>query len=129
MEVRLRDLLLDIEDRIHQGTLGTLKVRSHLLMITEDQIQQVTSHSPVSLSLCVQVMDRQVWRSALEAGNYELLCSDGRENGGMNGRVEAMEVDSNHLRARDRYADSGRPGFSQSCLFHLVNSEEAEQLN
>lgn len=26
MEVRLRDLLLDIEDRIHQGTLGTLKV-------------------------------------------------------------------------------------------------------
>ncbi|XP_071354679.1 bromodomain adjacent to zinc finger domain protein 1A isoform X2 [Trachinotus anak] len=73
MEVRLRDLLLDIEDRIHQGTLGTLKV-----------------------------MDRQVWRSALEAGNYDLLCSDGRENGGMNGRVEAMEVDSTHLRARDR---------------------------
>ncbi|TMS01680.1 Bromodomain adjacent to zinc finger domain protein 1A [Larimichthys crocea] len=28
MEVRLRDLLLDIEDRIHQGTLGTLKVVS-----------------------------------------------------------------------------------------------------
>lgn len=27
MEVRLRELLLDIEDRIHQGTLGTLKVR------------------------------------------------------------------------------------------------------
>ncbi|KAK2892310.1 bromodomain adjacent to zinc finger domain protein 1A isoform X2 [Channa argus] len=73
LEVRLRDLLLDIEDRIHQGTLGTLKV-----------------------------MDRRVWRSALEAGNYEVLCSDSRENGGMNGRVEAMEVDSNHLRARDR---------------------------
>ncbi|XP_026164186.1 bromodomain adjacent to zinc finger domain protein 1A isoform X1 [Mastacembelus armatus] len=73
MEVRLRDLLLDIEDRIHQGTLGTLKV-----------------------------MDRQVWRSALEAGNYELLCSEGRENGGMDGRVEAMEVDSAQLRARDR---------------------------
>uniref|UniRef100_A0A3B4FRM3 Bromodomain adjacent to zinc finger domain protein 1A n=1 Tax=Pundamilia nyererei TaxID=303518 RepID=A0A3B4FRM3_9CICH len=73
MEVRLRELLLDIEDRIHQGTLGTLKV-----------------------------MDRQVWRLALEAGNYELLASDGRENTGMNGRVEAMEVDSAHLRARDR---------------------------
>uniref|UniRef100_A0A3B4ZIS6 Bromodomain adjacent to zinc finger domain protein 1A n=1 Tax=Stegastes partitus TaxID=144197 RepID=A0A3B4ZIS6_9TELE len=70
MERRLRDLLLDIEDRIHQGTLGTLKV-----------------------------MDRQVWRSALEAGNYELLSSDGA---GMNGREEAMEVDSAHLRARDR---------------------------
>uniref|UniRef100_A0A3Q2W9A4 Bromodomain adjacent to zinc finger domain protein 1A n=1 Tax=Haplochromis burtoni TaxID=8153 RepID=A0A3Q2W9A4_HAPBU len=73
MEVRLRELLLDIEDRIHQGTLGTLKV-----------------------------MDRQVWRLALEAGNYELLASDGRENTGMNGRVETMEVDSAHLRARDR---------------------------
>lgn len=48
-------------------------------------------------------MDRQVWRSALEAGNYELLGSDGRENAGMNGRVEAMEVDSPHLRTRDRY--------------------------
>ncbi|KAM8914075.1 bromodomain adjacent to zinc finger domain protein 1A isoform 2-T2 [Spinachia spinachia] len=80
MEGRLRDLLLDIEDRIHQGTLGTLKV-----------------------------MDRQVWRSALAAGNYEPLCSDGR----MNGRVEPMEVDSTvHLRARDRLqelrSDSGR---------------------
>uniref|UniRef100_A0A671YKS1 Bromodomain adjacent to zinc finger domain protein 1A n=1 Tax=Sparus aurata TaxID=8175 RepID=A0A671YKS1_SPAAU len=74
MEGRLRDLLLDIEDRIHQGTLGTLKV-----------------------------MDRQVWRSALEAGNYDLLSSDGRENGGVNGREEAMEVHSPaHLRARDR---------------------------
>lgn len=52
-------------------------------------------------------MDRQVWRSALEAGNYELLSSDGREFGGMNGRVEAMEVDSNNLRARDRYASRG----------------------
>lgn len=29
MEVRLRDLLLDIEDRIHQGTLGTLQVHTH----------------------------------------------------------------------------------------------------
>lgn len=29
MEKRLRDLLLDMEDRIHQGTLGSLKVRSN----------------------------------------------------------------------------------------------------
>ncbi len=62
---------------------------------------------PSPVSVCVQVKDRLVWRSALEAGNYELLCSDGRENGGMNGRVEAMEVDSPaQLRARDRYADT-----------------------
>uniref|UniRef100_A0A8P4G4T2 Bromodomain adjacent to zinc finger domain protein 1A n=1 Tax=Dicentrarchus labrax TaxID=13489 RepID=A0A8P4G4T2_DICLA len=86
MEVRLRDLLLDIEDRIHQGTLGTLKV-----------------------------MDRQVWRSALEAGNYELLCSDGRDNGGMNGREDAMEVDSPaHLRARDRLQELKSNG-AASC--------------
>uniref|UniRef100_A0A3Q3BM48 Bromodomain adjacent to zinc finger domain protein 1A n=1 Tax=Kryptolebias marmoratus TaxID=37003 RepID=A0A3Q3BM48_KRYMA len=71
MEVRLRDLLLDMEDRIHQGTLGTLKV-----------------------------MDRQVWRSALEAGNYELLCSD--ETSRINGPVEALEVDCGQLRHKDR---------------------------
>lgn len=29
MEGRLRDLLLDIEDRIHQGTLGSLKVQTN----------------------------------------------------------------------------------------------------
>ncbi|XP_077477226.1 bromodomain adjacent to zinc finger domain protein 1A [Stigmatopora argus] len=46
MEVRLRDLLLDMEDRIHQGTLGKLKVA-----------------------------ERRAWRSALEAGNYELLLA------------------------------------------------------
>ncbi|XP_061676310.1 bromodomain adjacent to zinc finger domain protein 1A isoform X2 [Syngnathoides biaculeatus] len=56
MEVRLRDLLLDIEDRIHQGTLGTLKV-----------------------------MERNVWRAAVEAGNYRLLSPDGSQ---------ATEVDS-----------------------------------
>uniref|UniRef100_A0A667XPW8 Bromodomain adjacent to zinc finger domain protein 1A n=1 Tax=Myripristis murdjan TaxID=586833 RepID=A0A667XPW8_9TELE len=76
MEARLRDLLLDIEDRIYQGTLGSLKV-----------------------------MDRGAWRSALEAGNYELLCSDGRESAGTNGRAVAMEIDSAHLRARDRLQD------------------------
>ncbi|XP_061898479.1 bromodomain adjacent to zinc finger domain protein 1A-like [Entelurus aequoreus] len=61
MEARLRDLLLDLEDRIHQGSLGTVKV-----------------------------MDRHVWRSALEAGNYELLCPDQRTNA----PGDAVEVDS-----------------------------------
>ncbi|KAM9786455.1 bromodomain adjacent to zinc finger domain protein 1A isoform X4 [Syngnathus typhle] len=50
MEGRLRDLLLDIEDRIHQGTLGTLKV-----------------------------MGRRKWRAALKTGNYRLLNPDGSE--------------------------------------------------
>ncbi|XP_077395143.1 bromodomain adjacent to zinc finger domain protein 1A isoform X2 [Festucalex cinctus] len=63
MEGRLRDLLLDLEDRIYQGTLGTLKV-----------------------------MDREVWRMALEAGNYELLSP---------GASQAMEVESAYLKARD----------------------------
>ncbi|MEQ2186278.1 hypothetical protein GOODEAATRI_026985, partial [Goodea atripinnis] len=76
MEVRLRDLLLDLEDRIHQGSLGTLKV-----------------------------MGRQVWRSALEAGNYELLGTDGKDNATINGQVEPMEMDSVQLRARDRCSD------------------------
>lgn len=43
-----------------------------------------------------------MWRSALEAGNYELLSCEGKETAGLNGRVEAMEVDSAHLRAKDR---------------------------
>lgn len=107
MEVRLRDLLLDIEDRIHQGTLGTLKVQARGHRAT----QHVDPHSPVCLcvclSVCLQVMDRQVWRSALEAGNYEGLTSDSRESGGMNSRVEAMEVDSGPLKARDRWASRG----------------------
>ncbi|XP_019734455.1 bromodomain adjacent to zinc finger domain protein 1A isoform X2 [Hippocampus comes] len=50
MEGRLRDLLLDIEDRIHQGTLGTLKA-----------------------------MDRHEWRAALEAGRYWLLSPEGSQ--------------------------------------------------
>ncbi|XP_054653508.1 bromodomain adjacent to zinc finger domain protein 1A [Dunckerocampus dactyliophorus] len=69
MEARLRDLLLDVEDRIHQGSLGTLKI-----------------------------MDRHVWRSALEAGKYELLCTDEETDT----QVEDMEVDSTPLKARDR---------------------------
>ncbi|KAF7641362.1 hypothetical protein LDENG_00283690, partial [Lucifuga dentata] len=59
-------------------------------------------------------MDRQVWRSALEAGKYELLCCDGRENGGINGHLEAMQVDSAHLRARDRLQELKTDG-SVSC--------------
>ncbi|XP_062906195.1 bromodomain adjacent to zinc finger domain protein 1A [Mobula hypostoma] len=44
LELRLKDLLLDIEDRTWQGTLGGIKV-----------------------------MERYAWRAALETGQYELL--------------------------------------------------------
>lgn len=85
MEVRLRDLLLDIEDRIHQGTLGTLKA-----------------------------MDRQLWRSALEAGNYEQLAPEVRNSTGVNGLVEPMEVDHAHLRVRERLRELRGDGSATS---------------
>ncbi|MBZ3869661.1 Bromodomain adjacent to zinc finger domain protein 1A [Sciurus carolinensis] len=67
LELRLRDFLLDIEDRIYQGTLGSIKVT-----------------------------DRHIWRSALESGRYELLSEENKENGiikTVNEDVEEMEID------------------------------------
>ncbi|XP_071463930.1 bromodomain adjacent to zinc finger domain protein 1A isoform X3 [Marmota flaviventris] len=67
LELRLRDFLLDIEDRIYQGTLGSIKVT-----------------------------DRHIWRSALESGRYELLSEENKENGiikTMNEDVEEMQID------------------------------------
>ncbi|XP_021574909.1 bromodomain adjacent to zinc finger domain protein 1A isoform X2 [Carlito syrichta] len=67
LELRLRDFLLDIEDRIYQGTLGAIKVA-----------------------------DRNIWRSALETGRYELLSEENKENGiikTVNEDVEEMEID------------------------------------
>ncbi|XP_070098140.1 bromodomain adjacent to zinc finger domain protein 1A isoform X2 [Equus caballus] len=67
LELRLRDFLLDIEDRIYQGTLGAIKVT-----------------------------DRHIWRSALESGRYELLSEENKENGiikTVNEDVEEVEID------------------------------------
>ncbi|XP_045864167.1 bromodomain adjacent to zinc finger domain protein 1A isoform X1 [Meles meles] len=67
LELRLRDFLLDIEDRIYQGTLGAIKVT-----------------------------DRHIWRSALESGRYELLSEENKENGiikTVNENIEEMEID------------------------------------
>lgn len=104
MEVRLRDLLLDLEDRIHQGSLGTLKVGSagpsDECCGAPDGRHTQPSHFPV-----FKVMDRKVWRTALEEGNYELLGFDAKENGVMNGQAEPWEVDSAHLRTRERCND------------------------
>ncbi|XP_052001544.1 LOW QUALITY PROTEIN: bromodomain adjacent to zinc finger domain protein 1A-like [Xyrauchen texanus] len=69
---RLKDLLLDIEDRIYQGTLGEIKV-----------------------------MERSTWRAALENGNYELLSPESKENGLINGENE-MEIDENYIKVKDR---------------------------
>ncbi|EDL36738.1 mCG126024, partial [Mus musculus] len=76
LELRLRDFLLDIEDRIYQGTLGAIKVT-----------------------------DRQVWRSALENGRYELLSEESKENGvikTVNEDVEEMEMEQARVIVRDR---------------------------
>ncbi|NWW91138.1 BAZ1A protein, partial [Rhynochetos jubatus] len=67
LELRLRDFLLDIEDRIYQGTLGAIKVT-----------------------------DRQSWRAALEHGWYEILNDENKENGiikTVNEEPEEMETD------------------------------------
>uniref|UniRef100_A0AAZ3NXB9 Bromodomain adjacent to zinc finger domain protein 1A n=1 Tax=Oncorhynchus tshawytscha TaxID=74940 RepID=A0AAZ3NXB9_ONCTS len=78
---RLRDLLLDIEDRIYQGTLGQIKV-----------------------------MERSEWRKALEEGHYELLSPELKENGfgkGENGDVEKMDINFNLK--KDRCVKSSTP--------------------
>ncbi|XP_019407199.1 PREDICTED: bromodomain adjacent to zinc finger domain protein 1A, partial [Crocodylus porosus] len=78
LELRLRDFLLDIEDRIYQGTLGAIKVT-----------------------------DRQSWRAALENGRYELLNEEHKENGiikTVNEDVEEMETDDqDKLILKDRF--------------------------
>ncbi|XP_021510903.2 bromodomain adjacent to zinc finger domain protein 1A isoform X1 [Meriones unguiculatus] len=76
LELRLRDFLLDIEDRIYQGTLGAIKVT-----------------------------DRNIWRSALESGQYELLNEENKENGvikTVNEEVEEIEIEPARVIVRDR---------------------------
>ncbi|XP_051001948.1 bromodomain adjacent to zinc finger domain protein 1A isoform X2 [Acomys russatus] len=76
LELRLRDFLLDIEDRIYQGTLGAVKVT-----------------------------DRHIWRSALESGRYELLSEENKENGvvkTVTEDVEEMEIEQARVIVRDR---------------------------
>ncbi|XP_028725543.1 bromodomain adjacent to zinc finger domain protein 1A isoform X1 [Peromyscus leucopus] len=76
LELRLRDFLLDIEDRIYQGTLGAIKVT-----------------------------DRHIWRSALESGRYELLSEENKENGvikTVDEDVEEMEIEQARVIVRDR---------------------------
>ncbi|XP_074852955.1 bromodomain adjacent to zinc finger domain protein 1A isoform X1 [Carettochelys insculpta] len=64
LELRLRDFLLDIEDRIYQGTLGAIKVT-----------------------------DRHSWRAALENGQYELLNEENGIIKTVNEDAEEMETD------------------------------------
>ncbi|KAM5129614.1 bromodomain adjacent to zinc finger domain protein 1A [Mantella aurantiaca] len=67
LELRLCELLLDIEDRIYQGSLGTVKVP-----------------------------DRKFWRAALEKCSYELLDDEPKDTSLKveDNDVEEMEVDA-----------------------------------
>ncbi|KAM8921713.1 bromodomain adjacent to zinc finger domain protein 1A isoform 5-T5 [Pelodytes ibericus] len=67
LQFRLCDLLLDIEDRIYQGTLGAIKVP-----------------------------DRQSWRASIEKCSTELFNDETKENGGtkpVTSELEDMEID------------------------------------
>lgn len=45
-----------------------------------------------------------MWRSALESGNYELLCSSSRDSRAVGRQTEHMDVDTPvQPRAADRY--------------------------
>ncbi|KAG9481091.1 hypothetical protein GDO78_010372 [Eleutherodactylus coqui] len=66
LERRLCELLLDIEERIYQGTLGYIKVP-----------------------------DRQSWRYALENCSYELLDNETKENGTMKLEDNDIEMENN----------------------------------
>ncbi|KAM4690073.1 bromodomain adjacent to zinc finger domain protein 1A [Rhinophrynus dorsalis] len=68
LELRLCDLILDIEERIYQGTLGAIKVP-----------------------------DRWAWRTAIGNHSYELSSDETKENGTMksvNYETEEMEIDT-----------------------------------
>ncbi|XP_063295772.1 bromodomain adjacent to zinc finger domain protein 1A [Pelobates fuscus] len=75
LQLRLCDLLLDIEDRIYQGTLGSVKVP-----------------------------DRQAWRASIEKCVMEILSDEAKENGGIkvsSNDIEEMEGDSKPI-TKDR---------------------------
>lgn len=48
------------------------------------------------------MVERVTWRTALESGNYELLVSDGKENWLINGEEEAMQMEENNIKVKDR---------------------------
>uniref|UniRef100_A0A8C4XE30 Bromodomain adjacent to zinc finger domain protein 1A n=1 Tax=Erpetoichthys calabaricus TaxID=27687 RepID=A0A8C4XE30_ERPCA len=86
LEMQLRDFLLDIEDRIYQGTLGMVKV-----------------------------LDRQLWKTSLESGQYDLLSTDSKENGFVkteNCEIEEMEIENVKVGTKDRLLELKSEGQS-----------------
>ncbi|XP_039597065.1 bromodomain adjacent to zinc finger domain protein 1A [Polypterus senegalus] len=86
LEMQLRDFLLDIEDRIYQGTLGMVKA-----------------------------VDRPLWRTSLESGQYDLLSTDSKENGFVkteNCEIEEMEIENVKVGTKDRLLELKSEGQS-----------------
>lgn len=71
-----------------------------------------------------------MWRSALESGNYEPLCSTSRESGGFSRQVEHMDVDTPFLaRAGDRYARvRAQKDLSWKLMFPNVHVQATAQV-
>lgn len=55
-----------------------------------------------SFAVNYQVIERGALRAALESGNYGLLVSEGKDTCLVNGEEEAMEMEENHVRVKDR---------------------------
>ncbi|KAM3917997.1 bromodomain adjacent to zinc finger domain protein 1A [Leptodactylus fuscus] len=106
LERRLCELLLDIEERIYQGTLGSVKVP-----------------------------DRQSWRFALENCTYELLDNETKENGTTKLEDNGIEMEndinqSNKDRLQSLKTDiqsatstnGSTPQPSASCVHYLAQA-------
>uniref|UniRef100_A0A8C7F7W6 Bromodomain adjacent to zinc finger domain protein 1A n=1 Tax=Oncorhynchus kisutch TaxID=8019 RepID=A0A8C7F7W6_ONCKI len=93
---RLRDLLLDIEDRIYQGTLGQIKV-----------------------------MERSEWRKALEEGHYELLSPELKENGfgkGENGDVSLFRIQELKGESMNAASSPSTPQLVNNTVHYLAQA-------
>lgn len=111
LELRLCELLLDIEDRIYQGSLGSIKVS-----------------------------DRQSWRSTLENRLYEIVDNETKENGAMKledmendqnnkDRIQSLEIQS----ATSTNASTPQPAtnsvhYLAQALFHIEQGVERRYL-
>lgn len=63
-----------------------------------------------------------MWRSALESGNYELLCSSSRDSRAVGRQTEHMDVDT------DRYTCVHTPKvFSENSCFPMCVQATARE--
>lgn len=88
LEANLRDQILDIEDRVWQGSLG-----------------------------CIKVPDREVWRGKVENGIYHIPTALNNTAETLNGQAEPMEVDGEVKREKDICVSENAGNVDVSCAF------------